>query len=126
MTPAAIISEALVDGVSLALSPTGNIRATGEQFAVNRWLPIIRDHKPGIVAVLSADERIERMVAKLDDNPGLRYAIEPHTEADPEVVILTVAIRGKGACELRIPKSNYDAFALLELVEKHTKPEKLH
>ena len=37
MTPAAIIKEAAADGVNLALSPTGTIKAAGEQAAVNRW-----------------------------------------------------------------------------------------
>ncbi len=135
MTPAAIIKEALADGVSLALSPAGTIKASGDQAAVNRWLPSIREHKPGIVAALReadndpkptpADQRIEKMVAKLEGDPGLRYAMKTHTDADPDAVILTLAIRGKGACELRIPKSRYDAFALLELIEKHTTRETL-
>ena len=66
-----------------------------------------------------ADVRIGKMAAKLASDPGLRYAVETHTDADPDAVILTVAIRGKGACELRISKSRYDAFALLELIDKH-------
>lgn len=70
-----------------------------------------------------ADERIEKMIAKLETDPGLRYAMETHAEIDLEAVILTLAIRGKGACELRIPKSRCDAFALLELIEKHTMRE---
>lgn len=72
-----------------------------------------------------ADERVARMIAKLDRDSGLRYAIETDADAEPDAVILTVAIRGKGACELRIPKSRYDAFALLELIEKHTARETL-
>ncbi len=131
MTPAAIIKEAMADGVRLALSPAGTIKASGDQAAVNRWLPSIREQKPGVVAALReagngpikptpADERIEKMIAKLEADPGLRYAMKTHTEIDPDAVILTLAIRGKGACELRIPKSRYDAFALLELIEKHT------
>ncbi len=71
------------------------------------------------------DGRIEKMIAKLEGDPGLRYAMETHTGADAEAVILTLAIRGKGACELRIPKSRYDAFTLLELIDKHTTRETL-
>ncbi len=72
-----------------------------------------------------ADERIDKMAAKLEGDPGLRYAVQSHDEVEPDSVILTVAIRGKGACELRIPKSRYDGFALLELIEKHTTRETL-
>jgi hypothetical protein len=52
MTPAAIIKEAMADGVNLVLSHGGTIRATGEQVAVNHWLPIIRDNKSAIVSIL--------------------------------------------------------------------------
>ncbi len=70
--------------------------------------------------VTPADERTAKMVAKLKAEPGLIYAMQSHDEVEPDAVILTLAIRGKGTCELRIPKSRYDAFALLELIEKHT------
>ena len=72
-----------------------------------------------------ADERIEKMLAQLESDPGLRYAMETHSDIEPNAVLLTLAIRGKGACELRIPKSRYDGIALLELIEKHTTRETL-
>ena len=49
MTPAAIIQRAQADGVTLVLSPSGTIKAAGDREAVNRWLPIIREHKNEIV-----------------------------------------------------------------------------
>lgn len=52
MTPLAIMEQVAGDGVRLALSPNGTIKAIGDQKAVNRWLPIIRNNKPGIVAAL--------------------------------------------------------------------------
>ena len=52
MTPAAIIAQAAADGVRLGLSSVGTIKATGDQAAVSRWLPVLRDHKPAIVAAL--------------------------------------------------------------------------
>lgn len=58
MTPAAIIEQVKADGVRLALSAGGKIKASGDQGAVTRWLPIIREHKPGIVAVLQSAEEI--------------------------------------------------------------------
>ena len=68
----------------------------------------------------SSDERIQMVAAQLESDPGLRVCVETHDNAEPEAVILTLAIRGKGACELRIPKSRYDGIALLELIESHT------
>lgn len=55
MTPAAIIREAKADGVTLALSSAGTIKAAGDGAAVNRWLPVIRRHKPEIIEALKAD-----------------------------------------------------------------------
>lgn len=59
MTPAAIIREALADGVSLALSPVGTLKATGDQVAVNRWLPVLREHKPALLAALTEAPRVD-------------------------------------------------------------------
>lgn len=132
MTPETIIRQARVDGVTLILSPTGSIKAIGNGEAVNRWLPIIREHKPGIVAELraandggydplpdpAAEARRQRVLAML--RPATRLAVLPDTEADPEAVLLTLAIRDKGTCELRIPRAKYDPFLLLDLVERYT------
>ena len=52
MTPALIIEQITADGVRLALSASGGIKASGDQGAVNRWLPIIRKNKADIVAAL--------------------------------------------------------------------------
>ena len=52
MTPVAIIREAQADGVKLALSPAGTIKAIGDGAAVNRWLAVIREHKVEIIDVL--------------------------------------------------------------------------
>lgn len=56
MTPAAIIREANADGVNLALSPVGTLKATGDASAVNRWLPILKAYKPGILSALKEAE----------------------------------------------------------------------
>ena len=70
-------------------------------------------------------ERIAEVVATLDADPARRLALKTHTDVDPDDVIVTLAIRGKGACEICIPKSRYDAFRLWEAVEKHTRRETL-
>jgi hypothetical protein len=136
MNPASIIKQAAAEGVNLALSLAGKIKATGERAAVNHWLPVIREHNSGILMALRqadndsikptpSDERTSKMIAKLGGDPGLIYAMETHFNIYHEVVILTLAIRGKGACELRIPQSRYDGCALFELFEKHTTKQTL-
>jgi hypothetical protein len=92
MNPVAIIKGAQADGVMLMLSPTGSIMAIGGDEAVCRWLPIIREHKPGLLAELrkTPEQReilawlnrigetdpavIRETLAKCDDNPdALRF-----------------------------------------------------
>jgi len=129
MNPATILLRAKADGVTLTLSPVGTIKAAGEQIAVNRWLPVIREHKPGIVAALqeaandllpgpAMETRRQRVLAMLAERPGNRYAVVvDNPDTDP--VILALAIRDKGTCELRIPREKYDPFLLLDLIERH-------
>jgi len=49
-----ILEQARADGVTLILSPAGTLKATGKQEVVQRWLPVLREHKPGILAALQA------------------------------------------------------------------------
>jgi hypothetical protein len=52
MTPATIIQQAASDGVSLVLSVTGTIKVLGDETAVGRWLPTIRENKVAIITAL--------------------------------------------------------------------------
>ena len=52
MSPAEIIEQATVEGVILTLPPRGTNKATGEQSAIDKWLPTIRDNKAAIITVL--------------------------------------------------------------------------
>ena len=131
MTPVQIIERAAADGVRLVLSSVGTIKASGEQVVVNRWLPAIREHKPGIVAALQeaandalladplAEARRQRALELLRAHPSVTYAVLTDTESDPEAVLLTLVIRGKATCELRVPKTKYDPFLFLDLLDRH-------
>ena len=62
--------------------------------------------------------RRRRVLAMLAERPGIRYAVvADNPNADP--VIVALALRDVGTCELAIPATNYDAFALLALIERH-------
>ena len=131
MTPTTIIKAALTDGVSLALSPRGTIKVSGDEVVVTRWLPIIREHKPAIVTALqqaanddtisepAVEARQERVLKMLRENPSITYAMVADTESDADAVALALAIRGKGTCEILIPRERYDGLALLDLIERH-------
>ncbi len=130
MTPAVIIERAAADGVRLALSPVGTIKATGDHRAVNRWLPIIREQKPGIVAALreaandeplpdpAAEARRQRVRELLAGHPA-KSVLVTDLETDPKAVILTLAIRGRATFELRVPRAKFDGPLLLDLIERH-------
>ena len=46
-------------------------------------------------------------------------ALETDSKIDPQVVLLTLAIRGKATCELRIPREKYEPFLLMTLIDRH-------
>ena len=73
MTPAAILKEAMADGVSLALSPAGTIKATGDGAAVSRWLPAIREHKAELLLALGGTSWGWR-VTYPENHPGDRFS----------------------------------------------------
>jgi len=85
MTPAAIIRAAKADGVMLAMTSAGNIKAGGERAAVNRWLTVIRQHKPEIVAALTADPALVSrwwLVHFTDREPVQVWTSPPATQAE--------------------------------------------
>lgn len=129
MTPAAIIKRATAEGVVLALSPAGTIKATGEGAAVNRWLPIIRQHKPEIVAALQdaandalddpvMEARRQRVLALLERDPGARLALVEGDSDQAGYIVLSVAIRGVGTADLLVSRERYDALKILELLDR--------
>ncbi|HUX90825.1 MAG TPA: hypothetical protein VMV48_09070 [Gallionellaceae bacterium] len=115
MNTAELIEQATAEEVILALSPSGTIKATGDQSAVDRWLPVIRDNKPGILCELQRERRRAKVLAMLE---GKHIALfVDNDKTDP--VIATVGIRDVATFELAIPRHSYDGMVLLELIEKH-------
>src|SRR5258708_1320993 len=68
----------------------------------------------------ASEARLQRVLELLAANPSARYALVTDTEAEPEAVILALAIRGRATCELRIPREKYDGLLLLDLIERHS------
>ena len=115
MNTAELIEQVTAAGVILALSPAGTIKATGDQSAVNRWLPTIRDNKPDILLELHREQRRIKVLELLG---GKRFALfVDNDNTDP--VIATVGIRDVATFELAIPRHSYDGMVMLELIEKH-------
>lgn len=83
----------------------------------------LKQRKPEILAALQLEQqqeaRRENVLALLANNPGTRYAMLADSDSDPLQIILAIAIRDHGTCEMLIPKSTCDPWRLLELIEQH-------
>jgi len=66
-----------------------------------------------------AEARRQRVLELLAEHATARYALVTDTEADPEAVLLTMAIRGQATCEFQIPREKWDGVLFLELLERH-------
>ncbi len=94
MTPATIIQQAQADGVILAVSPTGTIKAVGNGEAVTRWLPVIREHKADLLDMLRAASKAAALVRKEVTSAEEREVVnwlERILEPDPAVYRETLA-----------------------------------
>lgn len=61
MSAAKIIKRAQADGVSIALSPVGTLKISGDPANVSRWVSVVKSHKSEIVDTLTGLE-----LARLD------------------------------------------------------------
>lgn len=58
MSGATIIGQAADDGVTITASSTGHLKLRGEKTAINRWVLVVREHKPDIMAALQTDPAV--------------------------------------------------------------------
>lgn len=98
------------DGDCIELSPPEKI--------TDELIQRLRKHKPAILEELKREERRMRVLTMLADNPGSERAIISDSNCDPASVILAIAIRDQYTFELLLPREKYDAFFLLEVIEK--------
>ncbi len=98
------------DGDFLELSPPEKI--------TEELIKRLRKHKPAILAELKREERRLKVLAMLTENPDSQRAIITDLNNDSGNVILTIAIRDQYTFEMQIPKDKYDAFTLLEMINK--------
>jgi len=101
MNPATLIMQAKQDGVLLALSDTGNLKATGNPAAVSRRIPAIREHKLGVIAVLRAanDSQGEQRLVVGDHHEldALIHCAAAHTSMSAERLAAMLAVRKRMA-----------------------------
>lgn len=87
MTPELIIEQLAADGIRLSLADSGSLKAAGQQEAVSRWLPIIKEHKPGLVAALQAIRPGGSVqTGEMDLTPGQPVELPTVSLPDPIVI----------------------------------------
>ena len=82
----------------------GHVRVTGDQSAVDRWLPTIRDNKPSILRELHRELRREKVLALLEAQADKRYAIYV-SDASTDPVVVAVGVRNSPPSRWRSPSS---------------------
>jgi hypothetical protein len=50
-----LLRQAAAEGVAIRVTSGGVVKVRGTRRAVDRWLPIVREHKPNIISTLGAD-----------------------------------------------------------------------
>lgn len=98
------------DGEYLDLSPAEKV--------TDELIQRLRKHKPAIIAKLKREERRKKVLSMLTDNLDTQRAIISDLESDRDNVILTMAIRDLATFEMQVPKDKYDAFFILELLNR--------
>ena len=64
--------------------------------------------------------RRQKVIALLESAPGTQRAVYVDDASDPENITLTIAVRhpAGATCEMLIPRSKYDSWKFLELLER--------
>jgi hypothetical protein len=84
---------------------------------------LIRENKAPLLTALApatrgVELRRQRVLAKLAAEPDRQRAAIFDPDAERGMVICTIAVRGVGTCELRIPSDRFDAWAVLEAMQR--------
>jgi hypothetical protein len=119
MSPAEITERSARDGLALSIATDGNIKITGDPSIIDKWLPLIRENKSGIIVLLQSEQRQQRVEDMLTGNPELKYAVLVD-DATTDPVLVTVGVRRLAIFNLEIPLAHYDGPALLQIIEEHS------
>ena len=113
----AIIGQAEADGVHLCLSDRGGVKVHGDRVAVERWLPILRQHKVYLLDALTTS-RIPRL--SVDQTEG-RAAVDLLSRAGVRILphhLKTIAVpRHHDTVEVRQAAAllGYGAYSVAHL-----------
>ncbi len=86
MTVMNIVKQIESDGVRLALSDSGTLKAVGDGAAVNRWLPTIRERKSEIIEALQQTQHAPIPVLSRDGETAILAWLASMGEIDPVTI----------------------------------------
>jgi hypothetical protein len=113
-------------GLTIRPRPDGNLEVSPRSLLTEELRALIRSNKSELLEELAvaadtlADARRQRVLAMLSERPGVRYAVLTDAEAEPEAIVVVLAIRDVGTLELRIARKKWDGVLFLERLERHT------
>lgn len=124
-----LLGRLALAGVKLTLLGPDKLAAEPRAALTDELRALIRNHKAELIEALAPiggkrhDERgreirRQRALAKLAAEPDRQRVAIFDPDADPAFVICTIAIRGVGTCELKIPRAKFDPWAVLEALEQ--------
>jgi TubC N-terminal docking domain len=118
----ALIGRLAVAGVKLSADGP-DLLAEPRAALTDELRALIRANKSVILGALAEVERgregrhqkaLMALAAQADKQRVAIFAPDP----EREYVLCTIAIRGVGTCELRIPRGKYDPWAILNALER--------
>jgi len=77
-----------------------------------------KSNKAALPEDAKLEERWKKVLTILAEQPDSQRAFITDLESDPDNAILSMAIRNVATFEMIIPRGKYDAFLLLELINK--------
>jgi len=118
-----LIGRLALAGVRLARIGEDRIAAEPKEALTEELRTLIRQHKPELLAALEPldrgrELRRQRVLAKLKAEPEKQRVAIFDPDFDRDFVLCTLAIRGVGTCELRIPRDRYDPWAILDAMQR--------
>jgi hypothetical protein len=123
MGAADLIGRLALAGIRLSVLGPDQLAAEPREALTGELRNLIRENKAALLAALAplergSEVRRNRALAGLKESPEKKRVAIFDIDADPEVVLCTLAIRGVGTCELQIPRESYDPWVILDALSK--------
>ena len=118
-----LLGRLALAGVRLSVVGPDKLAAEPREALTEELRTLIREHKPELIEALAPvsqgqELRRQRVLAKLKAEPDKKRVAIFDPDADRDFVICTLAIRGVGTCELRIPRDRYDPCLILDAMAR--------